>query len=122
MVMYSMHGTKLAARQGLEQSQTEVDDTCKAASEDRGSHCDVRRLRQTSHPLEHTLTSTALASSSLMAGTLGVSGCGAGSVVGLSEAGCSILTYGPGGGTAATASSPYYTSEMLTPVCPFYSP
>lgn len=104
--MYSMHGSKLPSCQALEQSQTEVDDTCKAASEDRGSHSDVRWLRQTSYPLEHTLTSTDLASSSLMAGTLGVSGCSAGSVVGLREAGCSILTYGPGGGTAATASSP----------------
>ena len=104
--MHNMHGSRLPSCQAPEKSHIEVDATRKAASEDRGSRSRVRWLRQTSHPLEHTLTSTDLASSSLMAGTLGVCGCSAGNVVGLREAGCSILTYGPGGGTAATASSP----------------
>lgn len=53
-----------------------------------------------------TLTNKALASSSLMAGALGFWGCAAFSVVWFKGAGCSILTYGPGGGTAATASRP----------------
>ena len=48
-----------------------------------------------------------------MPGTLGVCGCTAGSVVGLREAGWSILTYGPGGGTATTASSPWQKLENV---------